>query len=98
MMRPRDQNGYSSRSLSSSARSDGSRASASKSAINASPMDDLRALLDAQHDAHLERRTAGHVVPWVFFRMVAQGRGGKKADRVVFSTPMPCPSIDCPRG
>ena len=41
--------------------------------------DDLRALLEAQK-ARADRatRTCGHIVPWVFFREVARGRGGPK--------------------
>jgi integrase len=44
---------------------------------------ELRAVLDAQQ---VQARQSGHVVPWVFFRMVAQGRGGAKR-------PMPIRSI-----
>jgi integrase len=36
----------------------------------------LRALLDAQHAEHERLKKRGRVVPWVFFRMVANGRGG----------------------
>ncbi len=37
---------------------------------------DLRRLLEAQHAERDRLRKQGHVVPWVFFRMVAEGRGG----------------------
>jgi integrase len=36
----------------------------------------LRALLDAEHAEHERLKKRGRVVPWVFFRMVANGRGG----------------------
>jgi integrase len=39
--------------------------------------DDLRALLEAQHAEHLRLKKAGQIEPWVFFRLVAKGRGGK---------------------
>ena len=38
----------------------------------------LRALLEAQHAEHLRLKQAGKVIPWVFFRMIARGRGGEK--------------------
>ncbi len=38
---------------------------------------DLRALLLAQHAEHLRLKKAGHIFPFVFFREVAEGRGGK---------------------
>jgi integrase len=47
--------------------------------------DDLRRLLEAQHEAHSALRKAGHVVPWVFWRMVAKGRRGPKAPRRITS-------------
>ncbi len=40
--------------------------------------DDLRALLETQHAEHLRLKQAGQIEPWVFFRMVAEGRGGPK--------------------
>lgn len=40
--------------------------------------DDLRLLLTALHGEHRERRKAGQVVPWIFVRMIAKGRGGQK--------------------
>lgn len=46
---------------------------------------DLRTLLEAQH-AELKRlKKKGHVVPWVFFRMVAKGRGREKAPKRIVS-------------
>ncbi len=38
--------------------------------------DDLRALFEAQHVEHVRLKQAGQIEPWVFFRMVAKGRGG----------------------
>jgi integrase len=38
--------------------------------------DDLRALLKSQYEAHLQLKRAGELCPWVFFRMVAERRGG----------------------
>jgi integrase len=40
--------------------------------------DDLRRLLDAQQAEHLRLKKAGQIEPWVFFRMVAETRGGLK--------------------
>ena len=45
---------------------------------------DPRRLLQVQHDEHLRLEKDGNVVPWVFSREVAEGRGGPKkaaADR-----------------
>jgi integrase len=47
--------------------------------------DDLRRLLDSQREAQAELRKAGHVVPWVFWRMVAKGRRGPKSPRRITS-------------
>ena len=38
--------------------------------------DDLRELLEAQHAEHVRLKRAGQIVPYVFVRMVAKGRGG----------------------
>lgn len=38
---------------------------------------DLRTVLKAQHTEHKRLKKAGQIEPWVFFRMVAKGRGGK---------------------
>ena len=40
--------------------------------------DDLRRLLKKQHVEHLKLKKAGQIEPWVFFRMVADKRGGTK--------------------
>jgi integrase len=45
--------------------------------------DDLRALLKAQLSKQEEMKKAGHVVPWVFFRLVAKGRGGTKSPKPI---------------
>lgn len=37
---------------------------------------ELRALLEKQQAEHDRLKKRGHHVPWVFFRMVAKGRGG----------------------
>ena len=39
---------------------------------------ELRRLLEARYAEHLRLKQAGVIVPWVFFRMVAEGRGGEK--------------------
>lgn len=39
---------------------------------------DLRALLDEQHAAHKRLKKAGMICPYVFFRMAAEERGGKR--------------------
>ena len=38
----------------------------------------LRALLETQHAEHLRLKRAGQIVPWVFVRMSAKGRGGEQ--------------------
>ena len=40
--------------------------------------DDLRALLLTLHAAHEQRKKAGQIVPWVFVRLIAKGRAGRK--------------------
>jgi integrase len=47
--------------------------------------DDLRRLLQAQHDEHLKLRKSGKVEPHVFFRMVAKGRRSTKEARPIRS-------------
>jgi integrase len=47
--------------------------------------DDLRALLKAQQKAHAELKEAKHITPLVFWRMVADGRGGEKKPRAIVS-------------
>ena len=46
---------------------------------------DLRALLQAQHVEHERLKKAGHICPYVFFREVAEGRGGEKKPRRIIS-------------
>jgi integrase len=45
--------------------------------------DDLRTLLEAQHAEHERLKKAGHICPYVFFRLVAEERGGEKKPRQV---------------
>jgi integrase len=40
--------------------------------------EELRAVLETQRAEHLRLKQAGQIVPWVFFRLVAKGRGGAK--------------------
>lgn len=62
--------------------------------------DDLRRLLEAQHEAHSALRKAGHLTPWVFWRMVAKGRGGPQAPRRITSFgkawKVACVAAGCP--
>jgi integrase len=44
---------------------------------------ELRRLLEARHSEHLRLKKAGEIKPWVFFRMVAKGRGGKKEPKPI---------------
>jgi integrase len=46
---------------------------------------DLRRLLKSQHTEHERLKKAGHIVPQVFFRMVAEGRGGEKKPHAIVS-------------
>ena len=46
---------------------------------------ELRTLLEAQHVEHERLKKQGVVVPWVFFRMVAEGRRGKKKPQPITS-------------
>jgi integrase len=46
---------------------------------------DLRAVLLAQHAEHQRLKLAGQIEPWVFFRMVAEGRGGEKKPQRIIS-------------
>ena len=46
---------------------------------------DLRALLQAQHVEHERLQQAGHLIPNVFWRLVAKGRGGEKTPRPIIS-------------
>jgi|SRR5215471_4673943 len=45
--------------------------------------DDLRVLLETQAAARDALQRAGHLVPWVFFRLVANKRRGPKAPRAI---------------
>ena len=45
----------------------------------------LRALLESQHQEHKRLTKRGYVVPWVFFRMVADERRGEKKPRRIVS-------------
>jgi len=45
--------------------------------------DDLRRLLDEQRREHLDLKRRGMICPYVFFRMVANGRRGPKAPRAI---------------
>jgi integrase len=44
---------------------------------------DLRTLLQRQHTEHQRFRKAGHILPQVFVREVANGRGGEKTPRPI---------------
>jgi integrase len=45
----------------------------------------LRTVLKAQRAEHDRLKTAGHIVPFVFVREVAEGRGGEKKPRRIVS-------------
>ena len=47
--------------------------------------DDLRAVLAVRHAEHERLKKAGQIEPWVFFRMVADERGGEKKPKLVTS-------------
>ena len=61
---------------------------------------DLRALLKRQHAEHERLKKAGQIEPWVFFRMVAEGRGGKKKPQAIVrfdkSWKNACTAAGCP--
>jgi integrase len=44
---------------------------------------ELRQVLQQQHAAHNALKQAGHITPYVFWRMVAKGRGGEKMLRPI---------------
>jgi integrase len=46
---------------------------------------ELRKMLKAQHAEHLRLKKAGQIEPWVFFRMVAKGRGGTQEPKPIHS-------------
>ncbi|MBI3046854.1 MAG: site-specific integrase [Acidobacteria bacterium] len=45
----------------------------------------LRAVLEQQHAVHLRLKRVGRIVPFVFFRLVAHGRGGEKEPRRIIA-------------
>lgn len=46
--------------------------------------DELRALLEQRHrETKDAERAGGQIIPWVFFRMVAKGRGGQKKPKPI---------------
>lgn len=47
--------------------------------------DDLHALLRARYREHERLKKAGHICPLVFFRLVAEGRGGEKKPQPIRS-------------
>lgn len=49
------------------------------------PGTELRRVLDAQHTEHERMKKAGTICPYVFFRMVADERGGEKKPRPIKS-------------
>ena len=61
---------------------------------------ELRAVLLAQHAEHTRLKKAGHIFPQVFFREVAEGRGGKKKPKVITSLnkawKKACKAAGCP--
>jgi integrase len=61
---------------------------------------DLRAVLTAQWEQRQQLVRAGHIVPWVFFRLVAVGRRGRKVPTPIrtFSTAWrhACAAAGCP--
>ena len=63
--------------------------------------DDLRALLDERRRATKElERQRGIIIPWIFYRMVAKGRGGEKEPRPIKAYnkawEAACTSAGCP--
>lgn len=62
--------------------------------------DDLIGLLNAQHIEHLALKKSGKICPWVFFRMVAESRGGQKQPKriLAFSRAwkVACANAGCP--
>jgi integrase len=61
---------------------------------------DLRALLEAQHAEHERLKRAGHLCPNVFWRMVADERGGEKHPKAITSFTkawrIACKAAGCP--
>lgn len=46
---------------------------------------ELRDVLAAQHAEHERLKKAGQIAPWIFWRMVAKGRGGEKSPTPITS-------------
>ncbi len=61
---------------------------------------ELRAVLKMQHAEHERLKKAGHIFPQVFFREVAEGRGGLKKPKVITSLnkawKVACRAAGCP--
>jgi integrase len=61
---------------------------------------DLRAVLKGRHAEHERLKKVGHIVPQVFFREVAEGRGGDKKPQPIVSLnkawQAACRSAGCP--
>jgi integrase len=61
---------------------------------------ELRAVVEAQHAEHERLKAAGHICPYVFFRVVAEGRGGpKKPQKIIRFDKVwkpACLAADCP--
>jgi integrase len=61
---------------------------------------ELRRVLEARHTEHLRLKEAGVIVPWVFFREVADGRGGDKKPRPILrfnkAWKSACKAAGCP--
>jgi integrase len=61
---------------------------------------ELRRVLEAQHQRHEALKQQGHLIPYVFWRMTAKGRGGEKRPRpiVTFGTAwkVACLKAGCP--
>ena len=61
---------------------------------------DLRALLKARHAQHERLRKAGILEPWVFYRMVGEGRRGKKKPQPIVAFTVAwknaCNAASCP--
>ncbi len=60
----------------------------------------LRQMLTAQQKAHRKLKEAGHIVPYVFWRMVAEGRGGPKKPQPIVrfdkAWKLACRAAGCP--
>jgi hypothetical protein len=54
---------------------------------------ELRTLLETRHAEHERLKRKGKVVPWVFFRMVALGRGGPLRPKPIKSIAKQRPAV-----